>query len=147
MTAVDALLLWARSTAGRLAELVRKMTDAERLLTGLLLAQVIGGLAVGLVTHSKSAWSVAGVAGPALWFLLPVLADAVVLRSRLRRTEVELMQAQEVALTANLSKPTGAPRVAEVPCSHGVVQRFIYGPGGWTPAGPAPTPGLPTSPS
>lgn len=35
------------------------------------------------------------------------------------------------------TKPTGAPRVAEIQCSHGVVHRFIYGPTGWEDAGPA----------
>jgi putative flippase GtrA len=41
------------------------------------------------------------------------------------------------ALRMLASKPTGAPPIAEVRCSHGVTHRFLYGPAGWEEAGPA----------
>jgi hypothetical protein len=40
-------------------------------------------------------------------------------------------------LRALETKPTGAPRTANVRCSRGYTHRFLYGPNGWEEAGPA----------
>lgn len=130
MTALDSLVLWVRGYVQRLAEFARLMTKPERVLSGVLLAS----LAVG----PSLSWVATGLLFLVAMLFLPVLVDAMLVRSEAMRLQVDLIEAKRVALTVNLAKPTGAPRVAEVACSHGAMQRLVYGPDGWAHAGPAP---------
>jgi len=131
MTTVDALLLWARSNLGRLSQAWRQMTVPERLLAAALLAVLVSTPTVGLLTGSGGAWIGFAVSLVAAWLLVPVLADALLARATIGNISVALFR-------TNATNPTGAPRVAEVPCRHGDMHRFVYGPDGWEPAGPAP---------
>lgn len=131
MTNLDALILWARTTAGRLAALWRRMTRPERVLSAVLGAWIVGTLAALPLGGEVSIWLVLGDAVAVAWFACPVLADALVTREDLRDADSALLQ-------VNLEKPTGAPRVAEVPCVHGAMHRFVFSVDGWQLAGPAP---------
>lgn len=138
MITFDAVTLWLRGQAQRLGEFARMMTTPERKLAGMLLALLFVTPSAVLLTGWTAAWVAFVVALVVAILLAPVLADAVLARSHVATLDSLLQEARQVAITANAAKPTGAPRVAEVPCSHGVVQRFVYGPDGWAPAGPAP---------
>lgn len=131
MIMFDAVRLWARGHLQRLARLTRLMTGPERRLLLVLLVLLS-------VSAATTEWGAFAVAFGATLLLAPVLADAVILRQWANTQVLLLADAREVAIAANAAKPSGAPRVAEVPCSHGVMQRFVYGPDGWSPAGPAP---------
>lgn len=138
MNPIDAATLWLRGQLQRLAEFARLMTRSERALAGVLLVDLFVTTVLGLLTGSGAAWGGFAVSLMTAWLLAPVLVDAVLARTHIGTLDLLLQEAREVAITANATKATGAPRVAEVPCSHGVMQRFVYGPDGWAPAGPAP---------
>lgn len=133
MTAVDALVLWVRTIAGRLAEVFRQMTRPERLLSAALGLAIVGTVAYACLVGTLIAWSMAAGVVVLAWLAASVVADALVARDSIRRVNGALVR-------TNAAKPTGAPRVAEVSCRHGDMHRFVYGPDGWAPAGPAPDP-------
>lgn len=131
MSTVDAFVLWLRALAGRLGALLREMTNAEQVLTAVwAVALFLGGF--GMIGWGGWRSLVLGLGmGLLAWLNAPVVADALVARAKLREAQAEM-------LTVHAAKATGAPRVADVPCRHGDMHRFVYGPDGWVPAGPAP---------
>lgn len=131
MTSVDALVLRLRTTAARLAEVFRQMTAPERILSAVLGLCIVVAVARACMTGTLSAWSTAGAVVLLAWMVASVIADALVARDSIHRVNIALMR-------TNAAKPTGAPRVAEVPCKHGDMHRYVYGPEGWAAAGPAP---------
>jgi hypothetical protein len=131
MTTLDSFVLWLRTIAGRLAEVFRQMTGSERILSAVLGLCIVFAVARACVAATWSAWSTAGAVVLLAWLVASVVADALVARDSTHRVNAALMR-------TNAAKPTGAPRVAEVPCKHGDMHRFVYGPAGWAPAGPAP---------
>lgn len=58
-------------------------------------------------------------------------------QQRVHDLQAELVVAETELGDVLTEKPTGAPRVAHVTCSHGATHRFIYGPHGWEESGPA----------
>jgi hypothetical protein len=131
MTTLDSLLLWLRTIVGRLVEVFRQMTGPERILSAVLGLCIVVAVARACLTGTASAWSTAGAVVLLAWLVASVIADALVARDSTHRVNAALMR-------TNAAKPTGAPRVADVRCNHGVMHRFVYGPSGWAPAGPAP---------
>jgi hypothetical protein len=115
---------WLR-TLTRLRSLQKLNTPAERGLAVLLLGGFSLSTALAFGTGSWQLWVLSAASFLAVMLGAIVETDAVVQRA-------DLARAHEAMVKTNTAKPTGAPRVAEVPCVHGHAHRFVYGPEGWT---------------
>jgi len=130
MNTVDGALLWVRATTARVAQAWRLLTYIER--AALLIVGLHMGLLVAIAWDGAEAahwFNLAGF-GVLAPLLVMIVMDAVVMR----RVGKDMGAAM---IKINTTKPTGAPRVAEVNCKHGDPHRFVYGTTGWEPAGPA----------
>lgn len=134
MHPLDSLVLWLRVARTRLGRLARKLARNEAWLLSLAVLGIMYSAAVTYSAPTLDHWlSLASATAFAVLFVYPVLADSIITREQLKA-------ARAAVIAANISKPTGAPRVAEVTCKHGVQQRFVYGPEGWEAAGPVTEP-------
>jgi hypothetical protein len=130
MTTIDGVTIWLRHLGLRIAHTLGMLTVVER--AGVSIAGLNAGLlvAVAVAHNDVTHWSIlAGflcVAG----LLFAIVMDAAVVRVDSKRQGAAMIK-------LNITKPTGAPRVAEVSCRHGDPHRFVYGVTGWEPAGPA----------
>lgn len=129
MTSLDTFVLWLRTFVARLAEMRRQLTRAERILCAITALGAVQGVVLGVLNGGRHWTQVANLIVVAVC-LAPVLADAIIQRDNLKRAGAAMVR-------INSSKPTGAPRIAEVACRHGDPHRFVYGPSGWEAAGPA----------
>ena len=129
MSTVDALLLWLRAAFARTLQLIKLYTGPEAALGVATISCAVLGVGRAIVMGTWSSWALAGATLIVLAIAATVVTDAVVQRADHGRTRAAMVK-------TNAAKPTGAPRVAEVPCKHGDMHRFVYGPDGWAPAGP-----------
>jgi len=123
---------WLRNLQ-RLRALRKLNTPAEVALTVTLIATFSLSTALAFSTGVWQAWVLAAALFAGLVLGAVVETDAVVLRA-------DLVRSHEAMIKTNRAKPTGAPRVAEVPCIHGHAHRFVYGPEGWSLAQAYPLP-------
>lgn len=132
MSYLESLLNWLRAGASKARRAGSLLTVTERVLTGTLIGWTACSVVLAaLIQRDTAGWLTAAVVAVVTMLLLPpVLADAVIARENLERAGAAMVR-------TNTAKPTGAPRVAEVACIHGTGHRFVYGPTGWEPAGPA----------
>lgn len=131
MSTVDALVLWLRAAFARVLHLLKLFTGPEAALgvATTSCALVATGRAFILGASTWSPWALALATIIVATLAVTVMADAAIQRNDHTRTRAAMLK-------TNAAKPTGAPRVAEVPCKHGDMHRFVYGPDGWAPAGP-----------
>lgn len=130
MPILETAIIWLRAFAAKLTAGARKLTGPEVMVT-LTLAAATTTESITLA-RNPSLGKLAIVLALAIMtvvLLPPMLMDNVILRENLARTHAAMVR-------TNAAKPTGAPRVAEVACRHGDVHRFVYGPDGWSLAGP-----------
>lgn len=137
MTTRQQLTARARLQVVRFRQLVEHLTSPERTLFVALLSWLVVDIALLPFDPDGTAWLTLGALLACAFLACPVLVDALVARDLLLRLQVELAEAQQLALQAHVAKPSGAPRVAEVRCVHGDMHRFVFGPDGWEAAGPA----------
>jgi hypothetical protein len=130
MTTLDALLLWARTVAYRAVRAWKLATGTERSSAVVGIVNVLGFLNVAIQYGDGVYWGAVAGAFGLTYFVVTGTLDAIVARQ-----EAATLRAELVELHAGT--PTGAPRVVEVPCRHGDMHRFLYGPDGWEATGPA----------
>jgi hypothetical protein len=128
---LETAALGVRAHLGRLVEWLQLLTIGEIILMILLAMPVLFGL-VELTLDFSAAATVDTLTAAAASLLA-----VVVLRYRITQTG-ELKRASSEVVRLLQATPTGAPRLAEVPCGCGRHNRYQYVGGGWEAAGPAP---------
>lgn len=133
MTLTDQLVLWMRDKAHLTVQFLRALSVFERIvLTVFLVNAVVLQVLLWRQPDGPDLHSFADAANAVLAFavIFVLLVNSVIDRANAVNNRARLMRLLE-------SRPSGAPRIAEVTCRHGDRHRYQYAHHGWEPIGPA----------